>query len=587
MTFRNRPVLDRKHRPRWQDELRNQQLTVAAFAIAISVAIGIFAAVAWSTFYDANLRQVALVHGNSVNRAEVTKRADLIAAQLTASYLDLSSQVGGARDQVIEQQLQALQQAISSVDEIASNSIVTGIVLDELAPGFGLSVSDAELDAEVTTRRTLPERMQLSIIMVKPQLDEGADAASEPTEQEWADAKAKIDDLKAQLDGGADFAALATDNSNDASADGGGLLGWATSDDAVYGDYFEAAGDAAAGEVVGPIRNDTGWYLLQVNQRRAEQNDEQLAEFLAAAGVSDAAYRDFVRQDMLQTKYRDYFTNTVVGRYTEQREVSQILIRQDTDAGAPAPKIQIRHLLAQPLPGEQDQSTATDEQWAAALEVAEEWRAEAMKPDADWYELAEQSGDAGSRTRGGSLGWYDPGSLATQFVTEFADAVAQLDVGEISEPVRSQFGYHVIEITERRVSAEELALRLVDRLREDPDSFAQVARDYSEDPVSAREGGDLGWVVPYEYEPERQDVIFGMTEPGTISDLLNTDNGIYIFKLDDSSPSRYVLESKRAQVTGSGFSRWLKELQDQAGVWTDPTLAPATAAGSGSTTFTP
>lgn len=587
MTFRNRPVLDRKHRPRWQDELRNQQLTVAAFAIAISVAIGIFAAVAWSTFYDANLRQVALVHGNSVNRAEVTKRADLIAAQLTASYLDLSSQVGGARDQVIEQQLQALQQAISSVDEIASNSIVTGIVLDELAPGFGLSVSDAELDAEVTTRRTLPERMQLSIIMVKPQLDEGADAASEPTEQEWADAKAKIDDLKAQLDGGADFAALATDNSNDASADGGGLLGWATSDDAVYGDYFEAAGDAAAGEVVGPIRNDTGWYLLQVNQRRAEQNDEQLAEFLAAAGVSDAAYRDFVRQDMLQTKYRDYFTNTVVGRYTEQREVSQILIRQDTDAGAPAPKIQIRHLLAQPLPGEQDQSTATDEQWAAALEVAEEWRAEAMKPDADWYELAEQSGDAGSRTRGGSLGWYDPGSLATQFVTEFADAVAQLDVGEISEPVRSQFGYHVIEITERRVSAEELALRLVDRLREDPDSFAQVARDYSEDPVSAREGGDLGWVVPYEYEPERQDVIFGMTEPGTISDLLNTDNGIYIFKLDDSSPSRYVLESKRAQVTGSGFSRWLKELQDQAGVWTDPTLAPATAAGSGSTTLTP
>ena len=52
MSFRNRPVLDRKHRPRWQDELRTQQLIVAGFAIAIAVAIGIFAANAWSEHYD-------------------------------------------------------------------------------------------------------------------------------------------------------------------------------------------------------------------------------------------------------------------------------------------------------------------------------------------------------------------------------------------------------------------------------------------------------------------------------------------------------------------------------------------------------
>ncbi|HSM38983.1 MAG TPA: peptidylprolyl isomerase, partial [Candidatus Limnocylindrales bacterium] len=461
------------------------------------------------------------------------------------------------------------------------------IVLDDRAAGFGLSVDPAELDAEVAKRRTIPERMQLSIILVKPKLDEGADPASEPTDQNWADAKAKIDDLKSQLDAGADFATLATDNSDDASSDSGGLLGWATSDDAVYGQYFSEAGDAQAGDVVGPVRNDTGWYLLQVDQRQAEQNDEQLAKFLAAAGVPDAAYRDFVRQDMLQTKFREYFTNTVIGKYTEQRQVSQILIKAEADAGVPAPKIQIRHLLAQPLPGEQDQSTATDEQWAAALERAKQMRQGASQPNADWYELAQQSDDAGSRTRGGSLGWYDPGTVSTQFVAEFADAVGKLQVGELSEPVRSEFGYHIIEVTDRRVSAEELALRLVENLRDDPNSFGQVARDYSEDPVTAKKGGDLGWVIPYEYEPQREDVIFGMTEPGTISDALTTDTGIYIFKLTDTSPSRFVLQSKRDQVTGSGFSRWLKELQDQAGVWTDPTLAPATTAGSGSTTLTP
>ena len=49
MSFRNRPVLDRKHRPRWQDELRTQRLIVAGFAIAIALALGIFGATAWSS----------------------------------------------------------------------------------------------------------------------------------------------------------------------------------------------------------------------------------------------------------------------------------------------------------------------------------------------------------------------------------------------------------------------------------------------------------------------------------------------------------------------------------------------------------
>lgn len=589
MSFRNRPVLDRKHRPRWQDELRTQQLTVAGFAIAIAVAIGIFAAVAWSTFYDANLRQVALVHGQSVDRAELTKRADLIAAQLSASYLDLGAQQsGGMRDDIISQQLQSLQQAINSVDQIASSSIVTGIVLRERAPGFGIAVSDAELEAEVEKRRTIPERAQLSLILVKPQLDEGAAAGSDPTDQSWADARATIDDLKAQLDGGADFAQLATDNSDDASASKGGRLGWVTAEDGAYGDYFAAVDGAEVGDVVGPIKGDTGWYLVKLDDRQAEHNDEQLANFLKASGISDADYREFVREDMLQSRFRDYFSNTVIGSYSPQRQVSQILIKPDADPTAPAPKVQIRHLLAKPLPNEQDQSAATDEEWAAALERAQAWRSQLTADNADWYDLAQQSDDSGSRTRGGNLGWYDLSSVDTSFVEGFANAVKELDVGEISEPVKSEFGYHIIEITDRRVNALELAERLVENLRDDPDSFDQTARDYSEDPVTAKNGGDLGWVLPYQYDTQQEDAIFGMTEVGQVSDPVITDSGMYIYKLTGISAARWVAPSDRDQVTGSGFSRWIKQLQDAAGVWMDPQIAPATTtAGSGGGTLTP
>ena len=85
MSFRNRPVLDRKHRPRWQDELRTQQLIVAGFALAIAVAVGIFAAAAWNGFYQSNLRQAALVDGTPVQRGDVVKRIQIVAAELQAT----------------------------------------------------------------------------------------------------------------------------------------------------------------------------------------------------------------------------------------------------------------------------------------------------------------------------------------------------------------------------------------------------------------------------------------------------------------------------------------------------------------------
>jgi parvulin-like peptidyl-prolyl isomerase len=587
MSFRNRPVLDRKHRPRWQDELRSQQLIVAGFALAIAVAIGIFAAVAWSQFYDDNLRQVALVHGTALDRSDLERRTDLIAAELTASYLELESQKGGARDQIIQQQQQALQQAITAVEEIAADSLVTGLVMEARADGFGLAVDDAAVEDELRRRQTLPPRTRLSLILVEPEVDEDAAEGSEPTDQDWEEAKAEIDEVKAQLDAGADWSELAAAHSDDATGQTGGLIGWIGEDDTTFAEYVEASADAAVGSVVGPSRGEDGWYLVRVEERLEERPNENLAEFLGAAGIGQDAYRAYVRQDLLQGQFRDYFTNEVVGRYAPQRHVAQILIASETDPGVPDPKILIRHLLAKPLPDEDDQSEATDAQWDAALERARELGERASEPDADWFALAEESDDTGSRTRGGSLGWHDPTTLDTAFVPEFAEAAAELEVGELSEPVRSEFGYHIIEVVDRRVSALELANRLAAQLEDDPDAFEELARLYSEDPVTAAEAGDLGWVVPYQFEHERQEAIFALSEPGELSEPVTTADGIYLFKLIESAELRFVPERKREQVTGSGFSRWLVELENEAGVWVDPELAPATTDDGGGGTFIP
>jgi peptidyl-prolyl cis-trans isomerase SurA len=565
MSFRNRPVLDRKHRPRWQDELRTQQLIVAGFALAIAVAVGIFAAAAWNGFYQSNLRQSALVDGTPIERGDVVKRIQIVASELQATAVDLQNHAGGMRDQIVQQQLQTVQSTLQNVQQVGPDSLLTGLMLDRRAPPLGVGPTAEEIQAEVDRRRENPTRLQLSVITSQPEKDENAD---QPSQRQWADAKAEIDAIKEELDSGADFATLAEQRSDDPSRSLQGLLGWVERTDGQYGDYFRAARDAEAGAVVGPIKNDTGWYLLRVDDREAAGRDTTLDEFLSEVGVSDAEFREYVRQELLRTEFQDYFRENVVTRYQPQRQVAQIFL--NADQGQPVPKLRIRHLLVQPIPGADDQSEATRAQWRAAEREAERLRQEAVEQEDDpWWDLAKESDDASSASRGGFLGWYDPAGIQQQFVPEFAQAVLDLDIGDISEPVRSDFGYHIVQVTERRTSALQQAEQLAAQVRDDPDSFAEVAEAESEDVSSAREGGDLGWIIPYQLDAARDEAVFALTDPGEISDPVVTGAGIYIYKLLDSAEMRFVPESQRDSVGSSGFSRWLDEMRDAAGVWVD------------------
>ena len=570
MSFRNRPVLDRKHRPRWQDELRTQQLIVAGFAAAIAVAIGIFAATAWSDHYDNHLRPVAAVGDVTYTVDDLTDRMDAIGSELQARYLDLNSRLGGVRDSLIQQGQQAIQDALQTLAPTATDSLILSRVLDDAAGGYGITVGADELDAEVTRRQTFPERLKISLITVAA-LPEDAEPGAEPTDADFARAEGEANDIAAAIEGGADFGASAKEKSDDGSATASGSLSWIEADDPLYATYFTEVHDAATGDVVGPIKDDNGYHLLHLDDRKAAGPNQDLLDLLSSSGVTDAEYRSYVRGDMLKTAFNTYFTTSVMKPYLPQRHVAQIFI--SAQQGVPVPQQRLRHFLAQPLPGESDQSTATDAQWAEALARAEAFRAEASKPDADWFTLAKESDDTGSGSRGGDLGWYDPAT--SSFVPEFKAAIATLAVGQVSEPVRTQFGYHVIEITGTRTTAGDQANQLVTTLREDPDRFAQLAREQSEDASSAANGGDLGWVIPYQFEKERMDAIFALTKVGEISDPVETDSGFYIFKLLDSAELRWVPSKLLASVRQGGFDRWLTEIRDRAAIWTDPQFVAA------------
>jgi peptidyl-prolyl cis-trans isomerase SurA len=78
----------------------------------------------------------------------------------------------------------------------------------------------------------------------------------------------------------------------------------------------------------------------------------------------------------------------------------------------------------------------------------------------DFAELAKLLSDGPTAPVGGDLGWSDPGS----FVPEFEQMIDSLEVGEVSEPFRSPFGWHIVEVLERRVydNTEDLKRRNCD-----------------------------------------------------------------------------------------------------------------------------
>jgi len=105
-----------------------------------------------------------------------------------------------------------------------------------------------------------------------------------------------------------------------------------------------------------------------------------------------------------------------------------------------------RHILITPDKDATDKDAADKAALATATAVVTQLRANPMD-QALWNAVAkEKSQDPGSKDSGGELGWVGKG----QFVKEFEDAARKLTVGEISDPVKSQFGYHVIQVLERR-----------------------------------------------------------------------------------------------------------------------------------------
>jgi hypothetical protein len=176
-----------------------------------------------------------------------------------------------------------------------------------------------------------------------------------------------------------------------------------------------------------------------------------------SAGMTEADWRKLVEADLLQQKLYDDVTKDVPTK-GEQVKLRNILIAVRTPQPTPAPtQTQGPDATTAPTVAPGSTATPTPQPTPAprteqeALQIATEIK-QRLSAGGAFEALAQEfSDDTGSKPEGGELGWYGKGE---GFVQEFEDAAFALAVGAISEPVKTQFGYHIIQVEDRDPNRE-------------------------------------------------------------------------------------------------------------------------------------
>jgi len=318
-------------------------------------------------------------------------------------------------------------------------------------------------------------------------------------------------------------------------------------------------------------------------ERIAQTNNMTLAEFrktLESDGVAFDSWRNDVRQQMLMQRLREREVENRV--QVSETEVDVFLEQMKT-----RPEVweyNLAHILVRVPEG------ASPERIRQARERAEQALAEA-KGGAAFARVAASFSDAPDALQGGALGWRSHDRLPELF----SEALAKMKPGDMSEPLRSPAGFHILQLIDRRgagaaapvlqtrlrhilvrtneaVSESEARRKLLDlrdRIVTGGADFAELARANSDDGTAAR-GGELDWVYPGDTVPEFERG-YEELKVGEVSRPVRTPFGYHLIQVlerrsSDLSPERRRMQARQAlrdRKADEAYQEWLRQLRDQ------------------------
>lgn len=306
----------------------------------------------------------------------------------------------------------------------------------------------------------------------------------------------------------------------------------------------------------------------------------QMREALSEEGVNFLEFREDVRRELIISTLSRRVVETNLS--VSDAEVEELL---SLEAGTSATsRYELDHILVQ-VPQQSDANLIEQ-----AEEIAREI-ASAARDGVPFSRLLEsQLAQGNSNVEGGNLG----ARTLTDMPPLFANEAQAMQIDDVSEPLRSAAGFHVIKLLSKvaavrepsRVRARHIlastrdgrsseeARNIITELRNqliDGRDFAALATQFSEDPSSAQNGGDLGWfgkgemVGPFESRAFSSDI-------NQVSEPFETQFGWHILEVTDrevAEAPREALKSRtreqlRRKKAEEKFETWLTELRENA-----------------------
>ncbi len=297
----------------------------------------------------------------------------------------------------------------------------------------------------------------------------------------------------------------------------------------------------------------------------------QLEQRITSQGQSFPRFKESVRESLVISRLTEFYARTrvVVPDYEIDGFIEQ---NQMSDAGA-------EYQIARILISDPEQNRSVAEQVVAELQAGASFQQAVLKYS-----------EATDAQEGGLIGWRRLEDLPDVY----ASAVKAMQVGGVTDVLETGNGLHIIKLldikgdreevmqsqvrhilikSESAVAKSQAAKKLLNVRQRilDGEEFSTLARIYSDDSVSAANGGDLGWVSPGETVPQFEQT-FQQLPLNQISQPIETQYGVHILEVLDrrqKNVTDQVIRNRvdnilRRQRAEREFEQWVRELREQA-----------------------
>jgi len=309
------------------------------------------------------------------------------------------------------------------------------------------------------------------------------------------------------------------------------------------------------------------------------ENEDQFLSQLNSEGLTLRAFKKRLRPEIENQLLKQQLISSKLSKISISRQEVLDFYDKYKDSIPDQPEaVRLSHILIKFQP-----SGATEDSVRAEMEKIRENAASG----ADFATLAAKYSTGPSALSGGDLGYVSPGDV----VQEFSRVAFNLAPGQISGVVRTQFGYHIIKCEEiegkrahlRHILMEvnpthadsmlsyKLADSLLNEIRNGA-NFKEVAKVFSADDESRKQGGELGWFAVNDLPDGFKNALDSLKENGDIYGPVKTEYGLHIIERLDWKPGGtlnpednydQIKEMAKQSKTGEFVDRWLDEIKEK------------------------